>query len=635
MADVWGNDSTASKRARRATRFASPVFRASLVTLRLLPEVDKPLAAAVVLIALVRAALAILFLLAAGSFVGLIPNTVTHGLGSAAGRKMILGLAELSVLFVVSMVLPPFHSALAESLGRRLDGKLRGRLMRGVLAPVGIAHLEDPSLADRVSIAEGVGPGRWTPGAAVVGLADNLTTRLQVIGGAVILSTFRWWLGAAMLICGSILRSRLVTEGSKRLKVLIGQAQALRRADYVRDLGLNPEPAKEVRLFGLAGWVLDTFTGHWLAVMSGLWKERKRDAGPVLFWFLPIAATTLAGAAVAGRAAISGEIEPSQLVVVLQAILLAGGWTVTNSDLLLEYGAAAVAPALDLEEAGKKAVISVGSRSADGLPKETIAFEAVAFRYAGRTDAVFTHLDLEVPAGRSLAIVGQNGAGKTTLIKLLTRLHDPDAGSVRADGVDLRELDPASWRRRIAVIFQDFVRYEMTVADNVAFGGIERMGDTGLLEKAAGRAGAIEVIEKLPDRWNTILSRQYEGGADLSGGEWQKIALARALFAVEAGAKVLVLDEPTSNLDVRAEAELFDRFLEITEGLTTILISHRFSSVRRADRICVMDQGSIVETGTHESLMSLGGIYARTFELQASRFKDVETPLAETEESHA
>ena len=200
-------------------------------------------------------------------------------------------------------------------------------------------------------------------------------------------------------------------------------------------------------------------------------------------------------------------------------------------------------------------------------------------------------MDLVIPAGRSTAIVGLNGAGKTTLVKLLTGLHDPTRGRISVDGIDLSTVDAAVWQRRVAVVFQDFVRYPATAADNVGFGAVEHLGDLEATGAAARRAGAAGIVESLPRGWDTVLSRQYEGGVDLSGGQWQRIALARALMAVAHGARVLALDEPTAWLDVRGEAEFFANFLELTAGLTTVIISHRFSTVRRADRICVLEHG--------------------------------------------
>jgi ATP-binding cassette subfamily B protein len=249
-----------------------------------------------------------------------------------------------------------------------------------------------------------------------------------------------------------------------------------------------------------------------------------------------------------------------------------------------------------------------------------IAFEKVSFAYPGGGREVLRELDLEFPAGTSTAIVGLNGAGKTTLVKLLSKLYEPTGGRISVDGVALDEFDARSWQRRLAVIYQDYVRYELDAAINIGLGAPGRMGDPEALERAIAWAGATEVIAALPDGLATVLSSRYSGGVDLSGGQWQRIALARALFAVQAGASVLVLDEPTAQLDVRAEVAFFDRFLEITRGLTTVVISHRFSTVRRADRIVVLDGGRVTEQGSHEELIAAGGAYANLFGLQARRF---------------
>ena len=229
-------------------------------------------------------------------------------------------------------------------------------------------------------------------------------------------------------------------------------------------------------------------------------------------------------------------------------------------------------------------------------------------------------LDLTLRAGECTAIVGLNGAGKTTLVKLLTRLYEPTAGTLLVDGNDARDLTIDSWRRQIGVIFQDFNRYELSVSDNIAFGAIARPRDEARIADAAGKAGIGDVAAALPVGYDTILARHYDDGAELSGGEWQRVAIARALYAVAAGARVLVLDEPTAALDVRAEVAFFDQFVELTRGVTSLLISHRFSSVRRADRIVVLEHGRVVEDGTHDSLVAAGGRYADLFHLQAERF---------------
>jgi len=248
------------------------------------------------------------------------------------------------------------------------------------------------------------------------------------------------------------------------------------------------------------------------------------------------------------------------------------------------------------------------------MPARAIRFRGVTFAYES-SEPVLDGFALAFPAGTSLAIVGQNGAGKTTLAKLLCRLYDPQGGAVEIDGVDLRDLDLDGWRRRVAAVFQDFVRYELPLRDNVAPTGAPDDKILAALEQAGG-LGLADL--------DTVLARGYDRGTDLSGGQWQRVALARALCAVRLGAGMVILDEPTAQLDVRGEAEIFDRILEATHSCTTILVSHRFSTVRHADRICVLETGRVVELGSHDELMALGGRYRTMFDLQASRFSEDE-----------
>jgi ABC-type multidrug transport system fused ATPase/permease subunit len=277
----------------------------------------------------------------------------------------------------------------------------------------------------------------------------------------------------------------------------------------------------------------------------------------------------------------------------------------------LDGSAAPVAAVLRLEPAMRSAgALPFGDARPDATSAHRIRLRDVTFAYPGGAP-ILEHFDLTIPAGSSLAIVGQNGAGKTTIAKLLCRLYDPQSGAIEIDGVDLREFDLTSWRSRVTAVFQDFIRLELPLRDNVAPGG----APDDVVHAALESAGATNLATL-----DTVLARGYSGGTDLSGGQWQRVALARALASVKLGAGVVLLDEPTAQLDVRGEAEIFERLLAATRQCTTILISHRFSTVRHADRICVLEHGRVIELGTHDELMALGGRYRTMFDLQAQRF---------------
>jgi ABC-type multidrug transport system fused ATPase/permease subunit len=336
---------------------------------------------------------------------------------------------------------------------------------------------------------------------------------------------------------------------------------------------------------------------------------------PVLWSLLLVAAANVIVFASIAQSAAAGRIDLGRTIIFLQCAVGTSMIAFGGLSWALDGAAAPVTAVRRLEPAMARAgALPSGNRAAGSMPAREIRFRNVTFAYPGGAP-VLEGFDLTIPAGSSLAVVGRNGAGKTTLAKLLCRLYDPQSGAIEIDGVDLRELDVDAWRARLTAVFQDFIRFELPLRDNVAPAGATDEAIRAALE-AAGAAQLAPL--------DTVLARGYRGGTDLSGGQWQRVALARALCAVERGASLVLLDEPTAHLDVRGEAEVFDRVLAATRRSTTILISHRFSTVRHADRICVLEQGRVVELGSHDELMAQRGRYRTMFDLQAQRFNATE-----------
>lgn len=558
------------------------------------------------------------FTILSGLVVGSIPPAIAHGLGSASGRRLI----ALIVITGAGQGLVMLCRALQqfELLGMEqgVAAVRRRLLVETSLAPGGIAHLEDSSYQDQVAIAGGAGGLR----------PENMPARMRnvvfawamPVGGAIILFRYLWW--APLLLAGALWVLRLWEGSVLRLQIDArhGRIQETRRAAYFRDTTLDGAAAKELRVFDLGGFVVDRLLGHSMRALDEIWRRQTR----VTWLMVATVAAVIGSQGIVyiglGWSALHGALGLAGLAMSVQAVQSVVSWTTVEAQIEYRVSAAALAATTSLSDRITPVSRISGDQPAEGLPRREIRLRGVRFRYPGASTDVFSGLDLDLPAGRSTAIVGSNGAGKTTLIKLIARLYDPTGGTITVDGRDLTTLDPTAWRRRLAVVFQDFTTYEMSARDNVAFGALEEAATPDALEVAAGQVGAREMIEGLPRGWETILSRAYTDGTDLSGGQWQRIALARAMLAARRRG-VLILDEPTASLDVRAEAEIFDRFLELTEGLTTILISHRFSSVRHADRIVVIERGGVVEQGTHDELLRAGGRYAAMFTMQADRFR--------------
>ncbi len=603
----------------------------------LVPSGGTGLACVLLIVNLLLGILPVMFVLATSVMIGRVPAAVTGGLGSAEWQSLVWAFVLAAAAFVAQQILAPLQVSLGELMARRIDGRVYGRLIGASLQSTGIGPLEDQRLLDDLTqAATTLEQSFRTPGLACAGLLALVARYTQLVGFAFVVGLIFSWPAAAALVAATMTFRKGNRGGLRTYGRLFARNIAIRRESrYYRATAMAPAAGKEIRVFGLAGWLAATYRELQMTLLGQIWSERRRIyLGPYLVYTafgLAIAAVTLAAI---GMTAAAGGLTLTELAVSLQAALgaLRLGESFPESDTQTQFGMFAYDGVQAFERGvadfDEKAVQLEPRRDPLCLPAREIRLEQIHFHYPGSDRPVLDGLDLVLPAGRCTAIVGLNGAGKTTLVKLLARLYEPTSGRLLVDGTDIRSFAIDDWRRQIGVIFQDFNRYEFTAAENIGFGAIELSEDRERVRAAARRAGILTTLERLPLGLDTPLARQYENGAELSGGQWQRVAIARALFALENGASILVLDEPTAALDVRAEAAFFDKFVDVTRGATAILISHRFSSVRHADGIVVLAGGKVIEQGTHEELLAADGRYAELFRLQAQRFTEDE---AETE----
>ena len=595
--------------------------------LRLLWETSPGLLVMLGLFIVVDGFLPIVALVALGRAVGHIPDAVRYGLGSASGHSLLIGLAFGTAAYALSLLRSPAEDLLSAHASAVMSTGMQRRLARAVCAPVGVEHLEDSAVLDQLAAASGE-LSTSGPADAPMALASAFGDRLSGFIACVVLATFRWYIGLLFFVGWSLLRPPLRRLLAERALLTRRATPELRHSWYYLGCSYRPAFAKEVRVFGLGRWILARHRDKWLAGMDPAWRQMRHFRYRALLFGVGVSAMYIAGAGTLALAAWHHHITLATVAVMLPMLpstMQVGG--VSAADVSLEQMLAAVPDLDDLVGRLRDPAIETGTDSAAGRPARAIRFESVAYRYPGGGAPVYQGLDLELTAGTSLALVGSNGAGKTTLVTLLARLREPTGGRITVDGVDLRDLDPRSWQRQVAVVNQDFGRYPLTARENVAFRDLTADGlsdefDEAALKRAAAQAGALDFVRALPHGWDTICAPGYHDGTDLSGGQWQRIALARALYAAARGAKVLVLDEPTAQLDIRAEAAFYNRFLELTSGLTTMVISHRFATVRRAERIAVLEAGRITELGSHDELVVAGGSYAEMFAMQAARFAE-------------
>ena len=576
-----------------------------------LPKADPPLAAAWWTVLLLRGVLPAAFAIAMGVLVGAVQG----------GHSLAAPLAFAGAVFVLLQVLSPIHQAISSNLGDRTAAWLYDRLTEACVRPPGIGHLEDPTLTSDLTVARDFDLGMTGPPLSISMdfIANGMVEMIGGVASAAILVRYAWW--APLLLAGAWLATHWLLRESAiwRDRNTEEVRGAQRDADYAYRLAVDPPASKELRLFGLGGWTIDRFTVRRTRLHELQYAATRLRERPVVWSVLLVVSANVVVFWLLARAAGEGRIGLGEAVVYVQSAVGVSMIAFGGFSWALDGAAAPVAAVLRLEPAMRPAgALRSGSRRADPAPAREIRLRDVTFAYPSTSlgtgaagAAVLEHFDLTIPAGSSLAIVGQNGAGKTTIAKLLCRLYDPQSGAIEIDGVDVRDFDLASWRSRVAAVFQDFMRLELPLRDNVAPAGApDEIVRGALVSAGAANLAALD----------TVLARAYDGGTDLSGGQWQRVALARALAAVALGAGVVLLDEPTAQLDVRGEAEIFDRILAATRHCTTILISHRFSTVRHADRICVLEHGRVVELGSHDELMARGGRYKTMFDLQAQRF---------------
>ena len=559
-------------------------------------------------------------------FRGLLPAVFAIVMGMLIGAvqhraNLATPLALFGFIFVLLQILPPIHRAVGANLGSRTAAWLYDQLTIACVRPPGMGHLENAKLTTDLTVARDFDLGITGPPLSISMdfIASGLVEMLGGIASAILVAGYKWWAALLLAAAWSATHWLLRESAIWRDRNTDAVRQAQRHADYSYRLAVEPPSAKELRLFGLADWIVERFRSHRRRLFELRWEATRLRQRPVIWSILLVLAANLIVFWSMSADALNGHLTLARLVTFAGAAIGTSMIAFGGLSWALDGTAAPIKAVLRLEESMAKAgALSAGHESAAGLPAHEIRFRNVAFAYPQATEPVLAHFDLTIPAGSSLAIVGQNGAGKTTIAKLLCRLYDPQEGAIEVDGKDIRTFEIECWRSRVTAVFQDFIRFELSLRDNVAPAG----APDSLITDALRAAGAEQFAHL-----DTVLARAYPDGTDLSGGQWQRIALARAMCAVRMGAGLVLLDEPTAQLDVRGEAEIFGRILTATRRVTTILISHRFSTVRHADRICVLEKGRVLELGTHEELMALGGRYRTMFELQASRFYEEEAAL--------
>ena len=577
-------------------------------------QTSPPLVAITTALRLVRALIPLAMLWVSKLILDGVVAWIRRGNGHSAYLWKLVAL-ELS-LAVLSDLLARANSLADSLLGDRFTNRVSVRLIEHA-TQLDLASFEDPVFYDKLERARRQTTGRIGLLAGVLNVGQDTLSLLSLSAGLIVFSP---WL--MVLLVAAVIPAFLGETHFTALaySVLYRWTPQRRLLDYIRLLGASNQSAKEIKIFGLGPHLAERY--H--EVSERIYEENKKVAvkrasvgfalnlvstGGYYGAYAVVLIRTLAGAISVGTFTfLTGAFSRSRSYIekILQSFTDISDQALYLKDLFEFFEM-------------QPSIKSIGEAIPAPRPiRSGFEFRNVGFAYPGSTRMVVENINFRLDAQEKIALIGENGAGKTTLVKLLARLYDPTAGEILLDGVDLRDYNVEDLRKEIGVIFQDYMRYELLAKENIGFGKIEELADRGRIEMAAYKSMAQQVIDKLPNGYDQMIGRRFDGGVDLSGGEWQKFALARAYMR---DAQLLILDEPTATLDARAEYEVFRRFAELTKGRMAVLISHRFSTVRMADRILVLQNGRIREQGTHNHLVALGGQYAELFELQAAGYR--------------
>jgi ATP-binding cassette subfamily B protein len=577
-------------------------------------ETGPGLISAGILLRLVAALVPVAMLWVGKLIIAGIMASVTHSGAEPSRMWLLLGLEFLLALTgnVVWRAIDYFDVRLSDEFAREISLRIMGHASK-----LDLQSFEDPSFYDTLERARVQATDRTAMLKSVGQFFQQAVTFATMSAVVLAYSPLLLLISIASVVPSFLGESHFAFLG---YELAHGLTPVRREMDYLRVLGSSKESAKELRVFGLGAHLRNRFD----QLASGLIRQTRRLAQRRLGWCFVLGIVGSVGYyatyTVLVFRALSGQISLPDLTLLAGAV---AACTTQIQSLFSTFSSIAdqtmfLGDLLDFFAVKPRIESRPFALPAPRPIRDGFEFRNVGFRYPGSPRMILNNLNFRIAAGERVALVGQNGQGKTTFVKLLSRLYDPTSGAIYLDGVDLRDYKVDELHREIGVIFQDFMRYDLSARENIAVGRIELMDDDGSLRYAAHQSRADEVIAKLPRDLDQMLGRRFEGGVDLSGGEWQKFALARAYLRE---AQVLILDEPTAALDAAAELEVFERFADLTVDRTVLLISHRFSTVRMADRIVVIEGGRVSEQGTHRQLLARGGQYAHLFEMQAANYR--------------